>query len=161
MVNCRNHLFFECVYSSQVWHNIGNRSGLTISSSWDQTLTALHHLSGPRHAKLLPLFTWQSTIYYIWSEQNARLHRNTYRPPDSISNSIGSYIKSKIVEIRTSSPRLSSSFFQLWHRGDEQKIELWRSDGTPQENYGYYVGGGQLYKVLETGVSSGDGSREE
>ncbi|KAH0903646.1 hypothetical protein HID58_043149 [Brassica napus] len=70
----------------------------------------------PRHAKLLPLFTWQSTIYYIWSEQNARLHRNTYRPPDSISNSIGSYIKSKIVEIRTSSPRLSSSFFQLWHR---------------------------------------------
>ncbi|KAF3598591.1 hypothetical protein F2Q69_00036826 [Brassica cretica] len=112
----RNHLFFECVYSSQVWHNIGNRSGLTISSSWDQTLTALHHLSGPRHAKLLPLFTWQSTIYYIWSERNARLHRNTYRPPDSISNSIGSYIKSKIVEIRTSSPRLSSSFFQLWHR---------------------------------------------
>ncbi|CAF2152863.1 unnamed protein product [Brassica napus] len=43
----RSHLFFECVYSSQVWHNIGNRSGLTISSSWDQTLTALHHLSGP------------------------------------------------------------------------------------------------------------------
>nr|VDC76616.1 unnamed protein product [Brassica rapa] len=39
------------------------------------------------------------------------MHRKTYRPPDSISN-----IRSKIVEIRTSSPRLSSYLFQLWHR---------------------------------------------
>lgn len=112
----RNHLFFECAYSLQVWHAMGNRSGLTASSSWDLTLTALNLLSGPRHAKLLPIFVWQSTIYHLWSERNARLHRNTYRPPDSISNSIASYIKSKIASIRPSSPRLASSLFQLWHQ---------------------------------------------
>lgn len=117
--NCdesRNHLFFECVYSSQVWHNMGSRSGITTSTSWELTLTALHHLSGPRHAKLLPLFVWHSTIYYIWSERNARLHRNIYRPPDSIANSIRSYIKAKIAAIRPTSPSLASSLFRLWNR---------------------------------------------
>ncbi|CAN7120356.1 unnamed protein product [Brassica rapa subsp. narinosa] len=88
---------------------MGNRSGVTASSSWDQTLTALILLSGPRHAKLLPIFVWQSTIYHLWSERNARLHKNTFRPPDSISNAMASYIKSKIASIRPTSPRLAFS----------------------------------------------------
>ena len=37
---------------------------------------------------------------------------------------------------------------------------LRRIGGTPPEDYGYYAGGRQLYKVLETRVSGGDGSRE-
>lgn len=112
----RNHLFFECNYSSQVWIYAGTRSGMRTSPGWEQTLSDLRNLPGARHAKLLPLFVWQSTIYFLWSERNARLHRNNYRPPDSISHSIDCYIKYKIAAIRTSSPCLASSLFHLWHR---------------------------------------------
>ncbi|KAF8108223.1 hypothetical protein N665_0113s0013, partial [Sinapis alba] len=97
---------------STVWHTVGTRSGLSVSPSWNQTLLTLQQMSRPRHAKLLCLLVWQSTIYNIWSERNARLRRIVFHPPDSIE----SYIRHKIGAIRSTSPKLSSSLFQFWHR---------------------------------------------
>ncbi|XP_020866212.1 uncharacterized protein LOC110224467 [Arabidopsis lyrata subsp. lyrata] len=60
----RNHLFFECVFSTEVWRFITQR--LQISSPpllWDQVLIWLSTTSVSKHKRLALLQGWQGAIY--------------------------------------------------------------------------------------------------
>lgn len=112
----RDHLYFGCSYSWRIWSSIARRCNYTPSTSWNQSLLDLQQLQHrPRHVRYLSTLAWQCSMYYIWSERNSRLHRQVFRPPDSIISSIESTIRSKISAIRHTSPRFSSSVFSVWN----------------------------------------------
>lgn len=110
----RDHIFFECPFAWSVWSRMSARCNLAPSRTWNQTISELQQLNRPRPNKLLCLLTWQCVIYLIWTERNNRLHRNTFRSPDSISSLVISTIRTKIASIRLSSPPLSSALFNIW-----------------------------------------------
>ncbi|XP_024016129.1 uncharacterized protein LOC112089292 [Eutrema salsugineum] len=66
----RQHLFFSCIFSSEVWKVLVARLlGPEYTTTWEDLITLLH---SSRLGHLL--YTFQATIYYIWRAHNARRH---------------------------------------------------------------------------------------
>lgn len=114
MAESRNHLFFECPYSWNVWTEIAAKCNLSPNQSWDQILLDLQALRCPRLQKLLSILACQCVIYLLWTERNNHLHRRIFCPPHSVTSSVSGTIRSKIAALRDQSPRLSSSMFSIW-----------------------------------------------
>lgn len=71
----REHLFFDCRYSKEIWLNLTCKLFPSRSSSRWQDVTAL--LSDPSLPKLelyLLRYSFQVTLYSVWRERNNRRH---------------------------------------------------------------------------------------
>ncbi|XP_018473851.2 uncharacterized protein LOC108845081 [Raphanus sativus] len=111
----RDHLYFECPYSRTVWNVIARRCHHFPVADWNQTLLSMQTLTGCRYKKKLTLLGWKSVIYWLWTERNARLHRQQFRNHDALISLIGRQLKDKILSFRHSSLVGSSRMMQLWH----------------------------------------------
>ncbi|CAA7037985.1 unnamed protein product [Microthlaspi erraticum] len=110
----KNHLFFDCSFSWSIWGHLGSRCGIIPSKSWDSTLLHLQQLQGRRSKRKLTLLVWQCAIYFIWTERNARLHRNAFRSASSIISSIDSLIRNRCSSLRDVNSNQASEMIQLW-----------------------------------------------
>lgn len=111
----RDHLFFNCSYSWEVWNSVAARSGFTTPREWDEILTELEKFKTPHHNRLLALLGWQAAIYCLWAERSGRLHRSRFRIPPDVIKEIHTIIKLRIAAIRIGNPQLASVLFQGWH----------------------------------------------
>ena len=111
----RDHLFFNCSYTWEVWNSVAARSGFTAPREWDEVLTELEKFKTPHHSRLLALLGWQAAIYCLWAERNSRLHRSRFRIPSDVIKEIHTIIKLRIAAIRIGNPQLASDLFQAWH----------------------------------------------
>lgn len=78
----RNHLFFECPYSAEIWRGVLHRLQLhNTTLTWESTLLwlSLRSIPSTRHIALVQ--RWQACIYEIWKERNNRVHNGVTRPP--------------------------------------------------------------------------------
>ncbi|CAN7067105.1 unnamed protein product, partial [Brassica rapa subsp. trilocularis] len=110
----RNHLFFECGYSASVWRQIAYRCDLQVTSSWGDTVALLQDLRTSRDARRLALLATQAVIYWLWSERNGRLHRQAFKPSQTIISLVDKQIRNRLQSLRQSNPRASSAMSQLW-----------------------------------------------
>uniref|UniRef100_A0A0D3DE09 Reverse transcriptase zinc-binding domain-containing protein n=1 Tax=Brassica oleracea var. oleracea TaxID=109376 RepID=A0A0D3DE09_BRAOL len=110
----RYHLFFECRYSESVWRRIAYRCDLQVLTSWDDIVAQLQDLRTNRDSLRLPLLATQAVIYWLWTERNSRLHRQTFKPPEAIISLIDKQIRNRLQSIRHAIPRASSAMSQLW-----------------------------------------------
>lgn len=110
----RDHLLFDCDFSYSIWSAIAPRTRVLARRNWAETLSAMETLQGNKLIRRLTLLSWQSTIYAVWKERNARLHRNIFRSPDSIVKEIDRQIINKISAIRSTNPIASSFLMQFW-----------------------------------------------
>ncbi|KAG2304299.1 hypothetical protein Bca52824_032950 [Brassica carinata] len=108
----RDHLFFECPCSSEVWFNLALRCSL--SSICESTLLSLKYFSRSRQWRKLVLLCWQATIYSAWTKRNHRIHRNNFRSPASLLDEIDKTIRLRIASYRFSNSAESSDLLQLW-----------------------------------------------
>ncbi|XP_018435276.1 uncharacterized protein LOC108807488 [Raphanus sativus] len=115
----RNHLYFECNFAFELWGMSARRCGIAPSRTWTDTVDQLRSLPSARSSrphKLLLLLAWQSTLYWLWIERNARLHSNVFRSTDSIFKTIDLQIRNRTQSFRVTNPKLSSQLFQAWIR---------------------------------------------
>ncbi|KAH0887788.1 hypothetical protein HID58_050217, partial [Brassica napus] len=82
--------------------NTGIPTAATLAELWDQGTW-----------QLLPARS-EASIYCIWAERNARLHRSRFRPPSAIVKEIHTIVKLRIASIRIDDPHLASVLFQAW-----------------------------------------------
>ncbi|KAF8100628.1 hypothetical protein N665_0219s0007 [Sinapis alba] len=106
----KDHLFFECSYTSLIWREIAGKCHMQPLVNWDDNLS----MQGNRDIKRLTLIATQATIYWIWNERNSRLHRQTFKPPETIISTIDKQIRNRLQSFRQSNPRASSAMMQLW-----------------------------------------------
>lgn len=109
----RDHLFFSCPFSEDVWAELSNRCGLALSLDWNQTLSIISNTGGPQWKRNLTAMVWKLTIYSIWTERNHRLHRNTFRSPTSVVACSDSIVRNRIQAICESNPAVSSLMMQF------------------------------------------------
>nr|VDD52853.1 unnamed protein product [Brassica oleracea] len=107
-------MFFECAYTWEIWTAFSRRCAFSPKRNWEETLLDLQTFRGTKHSRTLLLLAWQGTIYFIWSERNNRLHRNTFRSSQSIVSEIDRTIRRKLASVRPANPALSSALLQLW-----------------------------------------------
>uniref|UniRef100_A0A0D3E0X7 Reverse transcriptase zinc-binding domain-containing protein n=1 Tax=Brassica oleracea var. oleracea TaxID=109376 RepID=A0A0D3E0X7_BRAOL len=110
----RNHLFFECPYSTTIWSWIANRCDLHLSTSWDDTILQLQSLRGNIDSKRLCLLATQATIYWIWSERNTRLHQQVFKLAGIVITAIDRQVRNRLQSFRHANSRASSAMTQLW-----------------------------------------------
>lgn len=110
----RSHIYFDCIYSWEIWTSLANRFDLMARRNWNESLQQMQSLGGDRIRKRLLLLSWQAVIYWIWSERNSRLHRNSSRSSALLITIIEWQVKDKISSYRDGNPALSSSLMQSW-----------------------------------------------
>ncbi|XP_009151176.1 uncharacterized protein LOC103874501 [Brassica rapa] len=110
----RNHLYFECSYTFSIWEVIARRCQVQALVGWESTLQQLQSLRSNKDLNRLTLLAVQATIYWIWNERNARLHRQTYKSSDTLISTIDKQIRNKLLSFRQTNPRASSAMMQLW-----------------------------------------------
>lgn len=69
----RDHLYFECVYSWNLWSELARRANWKPSVNWSVGVELLQSSTAPKHHRLLVILTWQASIYLIWSDTIAKI----------------------------------------------------------------------------------------
>ncbi|XP_013639441.1 PREDICTED: uncharacterized protein LOC106344656 [Brassica oleracea var. oleracea] len=110
----RDHLFFFCQFSYDLWTLVGRRLDLTPIRDWAGTLQQMTSLSISLLQKLLVLLAWQATTYWFWNERNTRLHTNTFRSTDQLFKQIDRQLRNKLQSFSDSNPNRSSLMMQSW-----------------------------------------------
>lgn len=112
----RNHLYWDCDFSFQLWSLVAERCRIRPRREWDNSLDQMMALPPPISTRSLVLLGWQSSIYWIWQERNQRLHANQFRSIDSLFNLIDRQLRNKLLSFRRENPRRSSEMMQQWLR---------------------------------------------
>lgn len=110
----RDHLFYDCDFSFDLWTRVSTRCRLQPLRSWGLTVAHMESLSGNKATRLLTLLAWQATTYWLWNERNGRLHATGTRSVAVIFKAIDHQIRNKIQSFRETNPNLSSVMMQLW-----------------------------------------------
>ncbi|XP_022031541.1 uncharacterized protein LOC110932521 [Helianthus annuus] len=94
-----SHLFFECKYSSQVWHMVRHKVGMvSVQPKWDDIVNWLLLRSKSKSAaNYVARLLVAASAYLIWQERNARLFKNQLRPPETISEIIIQQVRYKLM----------------------------------------------------------------
>ncbi|KAF3576855.1 hypothetical protein DY000_02030902 [Brassica cretica] len=59
----RDHLYFDCSFSTSVWSHFASRLQINFSSSdWEDVTHSLLSLTTSRHHKNLSYLSWQATV---------------------------------------------------------------------------------------------------
>lgn len=98
----RHHLFFRCTYSEQIWKRIvGGLLSSSYTNQWDSIIIILQIASEDWETQFLFRLAFQSTLYHIWNERNARRHGQTHTTLQKIVAMIDKSIRDKLISIRS------------------------------------------------------------
>ena len=96
------HLFFECLFSVQVWNLVMDMAGMRgISSKWSDIVAWLLPIS--RQNKVTTIvgrLLVAASSYFVWQERNNRIHGKCGRQPDEVAKSIVDTVRLKLATIR-------------------------------------------------------------
>lgn len=111
----RDHLFFSCSYSSQIWLSL--TSGIVNSrniSSWS-SITPLLLDSSQSYLQVFTLrYVFQASIHSLWRERNSRRHSETAIPAMKLAKIIDKNVRNKFSTIpRSGNSRLVDGL-QFW-----------------------------------------------
>ncbi|KAF3522934.1 hypothetical protein F2Q69_00051937 [Brassica cretica] len=90
---------------------VGDSNPLRCAFSSDEPVARLNHGSPKGH---LTILCWQACLYWVWSERNARLHRDVFRSSYALICRIDRQIRDKILSFRETNPTVSSVMMQQW-----------------------------------------------
>ena len=80
----RDHLFFQCSYSNEVWRTILQLCGLnrSIMTWFDELVWAVKRMKGRALLSIVMRLAWRASIYYIWRERNRKMHGHISKNTD-------------------------------------------------------------------------------
>lgn len=99
----RQHLFFECPFSTSIWDFFMNRANLHPPPAFDATLRWLDKPSPNRHVVLIIRLIYQASMYSIWKERNARIHSAIPRSPGAIIAEVKDILRLRLDPLSRSS----------------------------------------------------------
>lgn len=112
----RDHLFFSCNYSFDLWVMVARSIQLLPFRDWQTNLQQIISPPPPLVQRLITRLAWQGTMYWLWTERNTRLHSQTFRSVDQLFKLLDRQIRNKILSFRDTNPVRSSTMMQSWLR---------------------------------------------
>ncbi|WZZ86433.1 hypothetical protein YC2023_115012 [Brassica napus] len=111
----RDHLFFESVFSAEVWRmsfiHLGDSNAPT---SWQSFIDWLSIFPQDGLLKLVVLQIWQASLYGIRKERNPRFHLGTTVSPSKISDGAICIERSKAITLKNSGRNFGSEILAFW-----------------------------------------------
>ncbi|KAG2289826.1 hypothetical protein Bca52824_049430 [Brassica carinata] len=110
----RDHLFFRCTYSSSLWTRLMCQlMGTHYTEEWSNLILFMSQSPLSRTQMFLARYVFQTTLYMIWRERNARKHGEKPRPQETLFRVIDRQIKNRTSTIKTQDKNLENAF-QAW-----------------------------------------------
>lgn len=97
-----DHLFFECLYSMQVWSSLKLYAGFSsLPSSLDDIVHSLIVAAKSRSVRsVVSKLLFAATSYFIWQERNSRIFKNQFRSEAQVVDVIKSTVRLKLLTCR-------------------------------------------------------------
>ena len=114
-IESRDHLFFACSYSAEVWEALAR--GLFqhhYTSDWTHLLTIVSAQRKDRVVSFLMKYIFQTTVYTIWHERNRRRHDEAPKPAANLIQWIDKQMRNRITTIQRQKDRPYEASFQRW-----------------------------------------------
>jgi len=111
----REHLFFDCGYTSAVWAALVKgilKSRYT--SNWTSIMDHLAHAQPHRVDHFLVRYAFQATLYTVWRERNGRRHGETLNTASQLVGWIDKQIRNQLSSIKLKGDRRYDDALQLW-----------------------------------------------
>ncbi|XP_018487780.1 uncharacterized protein LOC108858328 [Raphanus sativus] len=119
----RNHLFFECDYSSKVWEHL--TKGILVSdytNDWLRILTIISSDHMERKKVFCLRYAFQATIHVIWRERNKRRHDEKPLPVGAVSRMIDKGIRNKLSILRSGGVKGWENGMKFWFSTPKLKV---------------------------------------
>lgn len=111
----RDHLFFECTFSSQIWEQLVK--GILCSSyttSWSDIVGLITGRTLEKKALFCVRYTFQATLHAIWRERNKITHGDSPLPLVSLKKLIDKGVRNKLSLIRRKGVKNMEGILQFW-----------------------------------------------
>ncbi|XP_013601571.1 PREDICTED: uncharacterized protein LOC106309030 [Brassica oleracea var. oleracea] len=111
----RNHLFFECSVSSQIWKQL--TQGILQSSfvnTWDALSSLIIGSSMGKQKRFCLRFAFQTTIYTLWRERNNRRHGEAPAPPEVLLKLIDKAVRNKLSLMQSKRVKSFDGVLPYW-----------------------------------------------
>ncbi|XP_013632860.1 PREDICTED: uncharacterized protein LOC106338424 [Brassica oleracea var. oleracea] len=93
---CRQHIFFDCPYSKEVWSFFYSRLHLSPPPLFEEGLRWIRSPTQDNNVNLILRLSYQASVYMIWKERNFRIHSQVSRPPAPLIAEIQRLIRAKL-----------------------------------------------------------------
>ena len=93
----RNHLFFDCSFSSQLWEHL-TRGFLhsSFSTNWDAVVRLIITPGMEKQKRFCLRYAFQTILYKLWRERNKRRHGERALPLQVLSKLTDKAIRNKL-----------------------------------------------------------------
>ncbi|WZZ13587.1 hypothetical protein YC2023_106676 [Brassica napus] len=97
----RDHLFFTCSYSEEVWRKvIRNILGSGYSNEWNQLLLVLVARLQDKTLTFILRYCFQATVYTLWHERNRRRVGELSKAPPVLAALLDKLVRDLITSIK-------------------------------------------------------------
>ena len=111
----RDHLFFTCSYTAEVWKNLTQRlPNVAYSTDWDQLVVSLNSATTLQLNLFLFRYVFQATLYHVWRERNARRHGEVPAPTTRLIKLIDKNVRNRISAIKDLGDHRYDASLSLW-----------------------------------------------
>lgn len=114
-IETRDHLFFSCSYTSEVWTALAKGVFNTNhSNNWSQIITYATQHKRCRIESFLTKYILQATAYTIWRERNRSRHGETPNTAGQLIQWIDIQVRNQITTIQRQKDNRYEACFQAW-----------------------------------------------
>nr|GEU31441.1 hypothetical protein [Tanacetum cinerariifolium] len=116
VMDSHEHLFFECVYSSNVWRFVRTFAGMeSVSPRLEDIVDRLRPMAAKRTFKsIVGKLILAATAYFIWSERNNHLFKNVRRSLEELNDLIMVVVRLKLTTFRFKNKLEVMSMLAKW-----------------------------------------------
>lgn len=95
----RNHIFFQCPFSSEVWNSFFTQRTLSPPSSLENIVIWVQTASSNPKVRVICNLLLQAVVYILWKEGNSRLHSSMVKPHLVLVKEIHTTLKAKLFSL--------------------------------------------------------------
>lgn len=111
----RNHLFFECGYSAQVWEFMVKgilKSAYT--NTWTEIIEIISDDKREKLSRFCLRYAFQAVLYAIWTERNRVIHGEKLKPLSTLKKVLDKGVRNRITLMSKERARGMEKLMQYW-----------------------------------------------
>jgi len=111
----RDHLFFECSYSSQIWGSLVKRIlKETYTNEWKDIVIWISDEKMERMRLFCIRYAFQIALYTLWRERNKVRHEEKLMPIEVLKKLVDKGVRNKLSLMRSKKVRCMEKGLQFW-----------------------------------------------
>ncbi|XP_018488270.1 uncharacterized protein LOC108858918 [Raphanus sativus] len=111
----RDHLFFECSYSLQLWESLAKGiMGSSFTNSWPEIVSIATAGAMERRKRFCFRYAFHAAMYSLWRERNRVKHGERLTPVTLLKKLVDKGIRNKLSLLRQKGVKGMQDSIQLW-----------------------------------------------